>query len=190
LETRNHSRKHIRKLCLSGVITTSYERILDSSSKYYKDLYSKINTIQPDILEHFLGKASIPKLSEEERLSCEGRIIGEGCVKTLDTFENGTTLGKDGIPAEFYKMFWSSVDELMINPFNCSFDLGEMSTSQKQAIITLIDKKYKDRMYLENWRPISLVNTDSKLASKVIANRIKKVFLELCHKQTIILQAL
>lgn len=106
LETRNHSRKHIRKLCLSGVITTSYERILDSSSKYHRDLYSKkINTVQPDILEHFLGKAGIPKLSEEERLSCEGRIIGDGCVKKLNIFKNGKTPGNDGYLPSFTKCF-------------------------------------------------------------------------------------
>ena len=58
--------------------------------------------------------------------------------------------------------------ELITDAFNYSFDSGEMSNSQKQAIITLIDKKDKDRMYLENWKPISLVNADSKLASKVI----------------------
>ena len=66
----------------------------------------------------------------------------------------------------------------MTDAFNCSFDSGEISNSQKEATITLIDKKSKDRMYLENWRPISLVNVDSELASKVIANRIKTFFLK------------
>ena len=182
LEKRNHTRKHIGKLFLSGVITTNYEKILDSSSKYYKNLYSrKINMVHPDMLEHFLDQPSIPKLSEEERLSCEGRITIEECVKALDTFENGKTPGNDGIPIEFYKTFWSCVGELMTNVFNYSFDSGEMSNSQKQAIITLIDKKDKDRTYLENWRPISLVNADSKLASKVISNRIKKVLSRIIH---------
>ena len=60
----------------------------------------------------------------------------------------------------------------MMNTFNYSFDSGEMSSSQKQAIVTLINKKGKDRMYLENWTPISSVNADSELASKFIANRI------------------
>ena len=69
----------------------------------------------------------------------------------------------------------------MTDAFNCSFDSGEMSNSQKQTIITLIDKKGKDRMFLENWRPISLVNVDSKLASKVIANRIKTVLPQIIH---------
>ena len=38
----------------------------------------------------------------------------------------------------------------MTDVFNYSFDSGEMSNSQKQATITLIDKKDKDQTYLEN----------------------------------------
>ena len=47
----------------------------------------------------------------------------------------------------------------------------EMSNSQKQAVINLIEKQGKDRTLLENWRPISLV----KIISKVIASRVKNV---------------
>ena len=122
--------------------------------------------MKPDILKHFLGPARITKLSEEDRLSCEGLITIEECVKALDTFEKGKTSRYDGIPAEFYKTFWSSVGELMTDTYNCSFDSGEMSSSQKQAIITLTDKKGKDRMYLESWRPISLVYADSMFADQ------------------------
>ena len=56
--------------------------------------------------------------------------------------------------------------------FNEAFCKKEMSCSQKQAVITLIEKKGKDRNYLENWRPISLINVDAKIASKIIATRI------------------
>jgi len=54
-----------------------------------------------------------------------------------------------------------------------------MSRSQKQALITLIEKKGKDRTLLENWRPISLVNVDAKIVSKVIATRKKMFYLAL-----------
>ena len=56
-----------------------------------------------------------------------------------------------------------------------------MSSSQKQAIITLIEKKGKDRNYLENWRPKSLISVDAKIASRVIAARIIKVLPEIIH---------
>ena len=42
-------------------------------------------------------------------------------------------------------------------------------------MITLIEKKGKGRSLLENWRPISLVNIDAKIISKVLATRIKNV---------------
>ena len=38
-----------------------------------------------------------------------------------------------------------------------------MSVSQKQAVITLIEKKGKDRSSLENWWLISLLNVDTKI---------------------------
>ena len=183
LEKRNYTRKHIRKLCLSGVITKNYQKILDSSSEYYiKKLYrSKLSVSQSDVLDQFLGNPNIPVLSVEERLSCEGEITTEECVKALDTFDNGKSPGNDGIPVEFYKTFWYSVGLFMTEVFSHSFELGQMSNSQKQAVVTLIDKKGKARMVLENWRPISLINVDSKIATKVIANRIKNVLPGIIH---------
>ena len=56
-----------------------------------------------------------------------------------------------------------------------------MSSSQKQAVITLIEKKGKDRTLLENWRPISLLNVDTKIMLKVIASRLKNVLPNIIH---------
>lgn len=56
-----------------------------------------------------------------------------------------------------------------------------MSSSQRKAVIILIEKQGKDRTLIENWRPISLINVDTKITSKVIAARIKKVLPSIIH---------
>ena len=53
--------------------------------------------------------------------------------------------------------------------------------SPVQAVIALIEKKDKDKCFLTNWRPVSLINVDAKIASKAIALRIKKVVGNLVH---------
>ena len=50
-----------------------------------------------------------------------------------------------------------------------------MSISQRRGVISLIPKKNKDNLLLKNWRPISLLNTDYKIATKCIATRLEKV---------------
>ena len=52
--------------------------------------------------------------------------------------------------------------------------MKELSKSQRQAVIRLIEKKDKGKRYIQNWRPLSLLNTNVKILSKVIAERLKK----------------
>ena len=85
------------------------------------------------------------------------------------------TPGNNGLTPEFYKKFWNLLGTLMTDSLNYSYIHGELSNSQKQAIIRLIEKKGKDRRYIKNWRPISLLNVDTKIASKALALRLEKV---------------
>ena len=55
-------------------------------------------------------------------------------------------------------------------------NISSLTDLQKQSIITLIPKQNKDIISLENWRPISLLNVDYKIAAKVIANLVKSAF--------------
>ena len=47
--------------------------------------------------------------------------------------------------------------------------------------LNTIEKSGKDRTLLENWRSISLVNVVTKIMSKVIAARVKKVLPSTIH---------
>ena len=70
----------------------------------------------------------------------------------------------------------SQNDLLLINKHN-----HFLINKQKQAVITLIEKKGKDKRLVKNWRPISLFNVDAKLASKTLAKRLEKVLPEVIH---------
>ena len=48
-------------------------------------------------------------------------------------------------------------------------------TSQRQAVIKLIEKKDKDKRFIENRKPVSLLNVDYKIISKVFSARYKNV---------------
>ena len=64
---------------------------------------------------------------------------------------------------------------------NFSFDNGELSSSQKQTVITLIEKKDRDKRLVKNWKPISLINVDCKVAYKASASRLKKLIPQIIH---------
>ena len=113
--------------------------------------------------------------------TCEGKLTVKECFDCLQSFENNKSPGEDGLIAEFYKTFWNSLGSLLVEPLNYSYDHGELSNTQKQAIIKLIEKEGKDKRNISNWRPISLINVDAKIGSKAIATRLQKVLPEIIH---------
>ena len=86
---------------------------------------------------------------------------------------NGKSPGNDGLPSEFYKTFWSDISEPLLKALNYGFEIGQLSVSQRRGIIKLIPKKSEELYYIRNWRPLTLLNCDYKIAAKAIANRLK-----------------
>ena len=81
-------KKHIRKLLISGSITTDPYGIPSEQKRFYEDLY-KAKTIDSDhSVKTSLNNLNIPQLSEKQKLSCERGISTEECKKILETFEN------------------------------------------------------------------------------------------------------
>ena len=89
--------------------------------------------------------------------------------------ESDKTPGTDGLQAEFYKAFWRDISSFLISALNYGFDSGHLSVTQRREVVKLIPKKDAKLYFIKNWRPVTLLNTDYKIAAKAIANRIKLV---------------
>lgn len=61
----------------------------------------------------------------------------------------------------------------VIRAINKSYEIGELSSTNKLGIITCIPKQDKPKQFLKNWRPITLTVV-YKIATGCIAERIKK----------------
>ena len=123
-----------------------------------------------DFLEDFFP----PKrkvLNNEKRSFCEGQLTAKECLEALKDMAAEKSPGTDGLPCEFYKVFWEDIRETLTNALNFSHEIGTIS--QRRGIVKLIPQKDSDPILIKNWRPLTLLNCDYKIASKAIANRIK-----------------
>ena len=63
----------------------------------------------------------------------------------------------------------------LVASLNAAYELGEHSISQRRGIITLLPREDGSLLELSDWRPITLLNIDYKIASKAIAKRLEAV---------------
>ena len=68
--------------------------------------------------------AFFPPLENQKRLSQEEQSL---CERTSSSEK---TPGSDGLPCEFYKVFWNDLAETLLNALNYSFETGKLSISQ------------------------------------------------------------
>ena len=87
------------------------------------------------------------------------------------SFGNNKSSGNDGLTKDFYQTFWQDV-KIFFNSLQEYKQLKYLCTSQRQAIIKLLEKPNKDKRYISNWRPISLLNLDQKIISKALAIKL------------------
>ena len=186
LEKSNYVKKNLNKIKLdNNEETQDPNLILQTIKTYYEKLYSEnINPINLNS-NKFFNNDNIPKLDELDSNECGGPLTMEELETIIKTFKLKKTPGNDGLPIEFYLKFWPVIKDTLLQTFNYSYENDILSTSQRQAIISLLEKPGKNRMFVKNWRPISLINCDCKIMSKCNAERLKKVLPKIIHENQV-----
>jgi hypothetical protein len=181
LEKRNYLNKSISKLVdEDNNEYKNVKEILKYQKHYYEHLYTETNIFDDFPLENIIGE-NPKKLTEFQINSLEGEISIDELNLALSNMKNDKSPGLDGYTTEFFKYFWKDLAKFVLGSLNYAYRHGNLSVTQVQAVITCLPKPGKDRTFLKNWRPISLLNVVYKLASSVIANRLKKILNEIIH---------
>ena len=182
LEKSNYKKKNRYQLYRESVdgieLVTKQKEILDIQDSYYQNLFK---STRKKIGKKYLNSVTLPGLDDMDRDSLARDISKNEIRDALWSMKLNKTPGNEGLPVEFYKHFWGEIQGLVYFTIQEALEKGEMSIGSKRGVITLIEKEAKDPLYIKNWRPLSLLNLDNKILSKVLALRLEKVLPQLIH---------
>lgn len=173
LEKRNQKRNNICSLKINNNVTNDQTEISQHVYAFYKELYT--SKFKPHNCEVFIKSISkdIKAISEDYKHCCDAELQLSEMNDTISSMKKGKSPGTDGLSVEFYLHFWEIIKIPLFEMYKECLKREELSTTMKQGLITLLPKSNKDKLLVENWRPISLLNVDYKLLSLLLAKRFK-----------------
>uniref|UniRef100_A0A803TMB0 Reverse transcriptase domain-containing protein n=1 Tax=Anolis carolinensis TaxID=28377 RepID=A0A803TMB0_ANOCA len=170
---KKKQQQYITKITREGKTYVTDEEILEVSREFFEELYKK-EEVNPDNISQYLGELQLPKITEQQRESLNREITIEEIRKTLKTMKPNKAPGPDGFPVCFYKTLQEESILHLQGIMNKVLTKGEIPKSWSQADIVAIPKENGILTDLRNYRPISLLNSDYKIFTSVLANRFKE----------------
>lgn len=158
----------------TGRTFSSTAEVLGHSRGFYESLFT------PEDIDHQALKSILTAIPPTCCLSGPeaNNLIDTIDIDTIEHLINKTPMGKspgmDGIPFELYEKLIATHPKsivLLTETMNEAMK-GQIPNSWMKTRMTLLFKK-GDATRLSNWRPLSLINTDAKLFTKLIANRLR-----------------
>lgn len=132
-------------------------------------------------LTSFLDTIEFPVLTAEAAQTLESPITLKEVQKAIKSLQTGKTPGPDVLHSEYYKTNLEWVAPYYLSTLTKALDLHDLLASMSEAVIVIIPKTGKDPELCSFYRPISLLNVDAKILTKILANRLNAVILSLVH---------
>ena len=157
----------------NGEITTDNTEVQRIIRDYYQQLYAnKMDNLEET--EKFLEKYNLPKLNQGEIEYVNRHITSTDIEIIIKNLPTNKSPGPDGYTGEFHQKFRRELTSILLKLFQSIAEEGKLSNSFYEATITLIPKPDRDATKKENYRPISLINIDTKILNKILADRIQQ----------------
>ena len=179
LEKQRANNKQMNSLLTEdGTLVETQDEILKETTNFYKQLYTSEKT--DDLAQDYLLNKLKQNLTDEDKDSIEGEITLTEILIAIKALANEKSPGCDGLTAEFYKTFSSVIGNDLVDVINNGFQKGELSITMRRGVIVLIPKGGEKKL-LKNWRPISLLNYDYKIITKVLTSRLRDIMPTIIH---------
>jgi Reverse transcriptase (RNA-dependent DNA polymerase) len=124
---------------------------------------------QQDVL---LALSSSPRIGGAEAAALDSAAISHQDVhRALRRARFGTSPGPDGLPLELYRRHADFLYPLLARLFSVMLAYGDMPFGFHDGILVVIQKA-GDRSLPANYRPITLLNTDYRTFTRVLAGRL------------------
>ena len=156
LEKRNKAKTQVKSIIHENSLIEDHNVIMKNIEKFCASLYTRKSLKREKECLKYLAEINTSVLSVCNREICDAPITLTDIFNALNSMPANKSPGNDGLTKEFYITFFYLLGPKLLNSFKFAFNHGELSSSQKQAVITLTEKKGRDKRYLKSWRPISL----------------------------------
>ena len=179
LEKARYNAKTCTKLINEhGQTVSNPEAILEMQHMFYTELYSADEKVS-----FGLSDIEVPQVRDNSPGKINDDFKMEELSEAIAGLKNGSCPGSDGLPAEWYKVFWNQIKTHLHAAIMYAYTGHDqiLHPTARTGILNLIPKGEKDTRYLKNMRPITLLNTDYKIIEKAIANRMVPALVEIIH---------
>lgn len=156
-----------------GRCFATQEEKLMYSGKFFADIFSSPPKSGPECVNARARIASIrPKaIPAGIRQRLDAPISLQELADSIDKLGCNKSPGIDGLPNEFYKEFSPWLCPLLLQVWEESLRFGALQRTINMGVIKLIHKR-GERDVLDNWRPITCLNSAYKVIALVMARRL------------------
>lgn len=141
--------------------------------EFYKQLYTLDEQVEAnnEVREECFSLIKLTVTDEHNRELLKP-LSSKEVTTALKQLPTGKAPGIDAIPAEFYQELWEDIEPDVFNFVSETLSQAAIHPDLNVSKIALLPKS-EDRQRIQNFRPISLLNTLYKVVAKVYANRMK-----------------